>query len=243
MMEPILGSAGPIDKLFTDQSPSAQSGVGVVDKTVAILSAVESGPLSLAELTATTGIARATAHRLASALEHHGLLLRVDDGRFGLGYRLWVLGQAVPGVADLAGRVQPYLNQLRDRTGESAQLYVRDGNERVCLAVAESSHGLRTIVPVGARLTLQRGSAGAVFRRGDPQPVTQESSQVLDWVESVAEREPGVASVSAPVVNTSGALIAVVSVSGPVERTTTSPGDRYGDDVSKIAAAMAAVVV
>ncbi len=247
MMNPIIGKSAAIDKSDSDQSKTAQSsgeqsGVGVIDKSVDILSAVEGGPRSLAELTTTTGINRATCHRLASALEHHGLLRRVDGGRFALGYRLWLLGQAVPGATDLAGRIQPYLDQLRDRTGESAQFYVRDGNDRVCLAVAESTHGLRTIVPVGARLTLERGSAGAVFRQHDTKPGSQSPTR-HEWVESVAEREPGVASVSAPVVNASGELVAVVSVSGPIERTTTNPGKRYSDDVSKIAQEMAAAVV
>lgn len=256
-MKPILEKSEAIDKpdpeLFNRANPktvrseavrstTALSGVGVIDKTVAILSAVEAGSLSLAELTVATGINRATAHRLASALEHHGLLRRVDGGHFGLGYRLWLLGQAVPGVTDLADRIQPYLDQLRDRTGESAQFYVRDGDERVCLAVAESVHGLRTIVPVGARLTLERGSAGAVFRQHGPKQLS-ELPPTRGWVESVAEREPGVASVSAPVLNASGELVAVLSVSGPIERTTTSPGSRYGDDVSKIAGEMATAVV
>ena len=47
------------------------SGVGVLDKAVTILGTLESGPHSLAELVAATGIARPTAHRLAVALEHH----------------------------------------------------------------------------------------------------------------------------------------------------------------------------
>lgn len=200
-----------------------------------ILDAVEAGPCTLSELVERSGINRATAHRLATALEVHGMLRRSDDGKFTLGYRLWALGNAVPGASDLVERVQPLLSQLRDTTGESAQLYVREGDDRVCLAAAESAHGLRTIVPVGARLTLERGSAGAIFRGhipADPQP----------WVQSVAEREPGVASVSSPILNAAGSLIAVVSVSGPIERTTTEPGHRYGSDVAHVASRLAAVM-
>ena len=44
------------------------------------------------------------------------------------------------------------------------------------------------------------------------------------WAQSVGEREPGVASVSAPVRAPSGRVVAAVSVSGPLERLTRTPG-------------------
>ena len=52
------------------------SGIGVLDKAVAILDAISAEPASLAELVARTGMPRATVHRLAVALEHHGLAAR-----------------------------------------------------------------------------------------------------------------------------------------------------------------------
>ena len=63
------------------------SGVGVLDKAVRILAALEAGPQSLSDLVATTAIARPTAHRLAVALEHHRLVSRDFSGRFVLGTR------------------------------------------------------------------------------------------------------------------------------------------------------------
>jgi DNA-binding IclR family transcriptional regulator len=63
------------------------SDVGVIDKAVAILAAVEREPRALAGLVAATGISRPTAHRLAVALEVHGLLRRDGEGRFTLGSR------------------------------------------------------------------------------------------------------------------------------------------------------------
>jgi DNA-binding IclR family transcriptional regulator len=66
---------------------------------------------------------------------------------------------------------------------------------------------------------MDRGSAGKVLS-GAPDARRQ------GWAESVEEREAGVASVSAPVV-VGGEVIAAVSVSGPVERTTRQPGQKY----------------
>ena len=55
------------------------------------------------------------------------------------------------------------------------------------------------------------------------------------WAQSVGEREAGVASVSAGVLDADGVAVAAVSVSGPIERTTRQPGARYGDAVVEAA--------
>lgn len=204
------------------------SGVGTFDKAVVVLDALEDRPRSLSELTEVTRLPRATAHRLATALEAHGLVRRTGDGRFALGLRLVALGRAAADQLPLADAARPALAALRDTTGESVQLYVREGDRRVCVAALESPHGLRTIVAMGAALPLDRGSAGRVLTAADPAP----------WVASVAEREPGVASVSAPVRAADGRVVAAVSVSGPLERTGGDPGRRYGEAVAKAAAAV-----
>jgi DNA-binding IclR family transcriptional regulator len=210
------------------------SGVGVLDKAMAVLGALEAGPRTRAGLVDATGLTRATAHRLATALVAHGLARRDDEGRFSLGLRLIGLGhaaaEALPGWLD----ARPALERLRGETAESVQLYVRDGDERVCVESLEAPHELRTIVPVGARLPLDRGSAGHVLRPG-ARPATSPG-----WIESVGERQPGVASVSAPVVDPSGRVVAAVSVSGPLDRTTRTPGRRYGAAVAGAAARISA---
>lgn len=199
------------------------SGVGVLDKAFAVVDALEPGPLPLAGLVEATGLSRATAHRLAVALEAHGMVRRSGDGRFALGPRLAGLG-----LADLA---LPVIERLRDQTGESVQLYVRRGDRRLCVASLESTHGLRTIVAVGASLPLDVGSAGKVLR-GEPEAARR------GWAQSVEEREPGVASVSAPVRDGDGRVVAAVSVSGPIGRTTRSPGRRYARAVVGAAGAL-----
>jgi DNA-binding IclR family transcriptional regulator len=198
------------------------SGVGVLDKAVTILDALEERPLALAGLVEATGIPRPTAHRLATALEDHGLVRRDGQGRFTLGLRLVALGHAAAGELPITEAARPALEELREVTGESVQLYVRDGDRRVCTLSLESPHGLRTIVPLGAVLPLDRGSAGKVLR-GE---WTRQG-----WAESVGEREAGVASVSAPVLDAAGSVLAAVSVSGPIERITRTPGRRYGSAV------------
>jgi DNA-binding IclR family transcriptional regulator len=213
------------------------SGVGVIDKSAAILEALaETGPATLAELVDATGLPRPTAHRLAVALEAHGLVGRDERGRFRLGVRLAAWGRsAVPMSATMLEQSAEVLAGLRDETGESAQLYVRDGDHRVCVAAAERPAGLRDTVPVGARLPLVAGSGGKVLlawaEPADwPPGVDAAALRVVrrqGWAASVAEREAGVASVSAPVEGPDGAVVAAVSVSGPIDRLGRRPGARF----------------
>jgi DNA-binding IclR family transcriptional regulator len=204
------------------------SDVGVLDKVVVVLSALDGVPRALPEIAAATGLNRATAHRLLRALAVHGFTSQSQDTTWTLGPSCLELGRRASAGQPLQDAATPALKRLRDLTGESTQLYVRDGDRRVCVAATESPHGLRTIVALGAVLPLDRGSAGAVLR-GDGVVLRR------GWAESVGEREAGVASVSAPVMDGDGSVRAAVSVSGPIERTTKSPGRRWAAAVQEAA--------
>ena len=128
------------------------SGVGVLDKAAIVLGALEAGPATLAQLVAATGLARPTAHRLAVALEHHRLVARDLQGRFVLGPAARASSPTAAGEDRLLAAAGPVLAALRDHTGESAQLYRRQGDQRICVAAAERPIGLRDSIPVGAAL-------------------------------------------------------------------------------------------
>ncbi len=224
------------------------SGVGVLDKAVAILTTLESGPHTLAQLVAATGIARPTAHRLAVALEFHRLVTRDLGGRFVLGPRSSELAAAA-GEDRLLAAAAPALAALRDATGESAQLYRRQGDLRICVAVAERVSGLRDSVPIGSALTMQAGSAAQVLlawedseriHRGltNARFTAAQLAAVRrrGWAQSMGEREAGVASVSAPVRGPNGKVIAAVSISGPIERLGRQPGRLHAAVVAATAA-------
>ncbi len=206
------------------------SSVGVLDKAMAIVNAVATGPLSLNALSEKTGFHRATAHRLAVALEAHGLLRRDPEGRFVLGGRFVELGRVAGEGLPLVDAAGPALAKLVVATGESAQLYVRAGDQRVCVLSIVSPQSLRTNVAVGAVLPLDRGSAGRALQAT--------GAARKSWFESVAEREKGVASVSAPITDLEGEIRAAVSVSGPIERIGKTPGVRHGANVVRAARAI-----
>lgn len=206
------------------------SGIGVLDKAVLVLRQAASSPVTLAELVERVALPKATVHRIAVALESHGLLRRNESGAWVPGLLLTEL--AAEGEPSLVTRANPILAQLCRDTGESAQLFERAADARVCTAVAERASGLRDTVPLGARLPMTAGSAahvllawstgnGAdarVLDRASFSSKTLAEVRRLGYAHSSAEREAGVASISAPVRDSAGNVLAAVSVSGPVGR-------------------------
>ncbi len=212
------------------------TGVGVLDKMDLILGCLEPEALSLADLSATTGLPRPTAYRLACALEKLRYLRRDDQGRFALGPRLAELASS-GGEDWLVGAALPILTSLRDATSESAQLYRRRGNSRLCVAAVERETGLRDSVPAGTLLPMTAGSAAQVLLAwSSPEEIADACQEARftpadlatvrrrGWAHSAAEREPGLASISAPVFGPSDIVQAVISISGPLDRIGRKPG-------------------
>ena len=201
------------------------SGVGVLDKAFFVLNELVARPLSLTEVVERTGIPRATSHRLLSALEHHGAVRRNDNGDYCIGPTLAGLGRAATQQFPFLQLARDVATQIRDRTGESVQVFIPESDGRRCVVSLESPNGLRWIVPEGSLFPLTRGSAGKVL--------SGVRLSTGGWIESVEERVKGVASVSAPVVDDSGVVIAEFSVSGPLDRMGAQHGAKFGAVVLK----------
>ena len=222
-----------------------QTGVGVLDRCVTILDAVEQGSRAVPAISKATGLHRATTHRLVKALEHHGFVAKIGGQGYRLGPKLLRLAATATRDLPLRDLAHPVLERLAGMTGESAQLYVQDGDRRVCIDAVESANELRTIVEIGASLPLTAGSAGKVFLafasgpyrelllKGLEQPTEEGLATIrrLGWAWSAGERQAGVGSVSAPVFAPHGALTAAVSVSGPMSRIERSSAKRYATAV------------
>ena len=206
------------------------SGVGVLDKAFVVMNALVARPLSLAEAVDATSLPRATCHRLLAALETHGAVRRNAEGLYCLGPTLAALGNGAITQFPFLDRARDVATQLRDRTGESVQVFIAEADGRRCVVSLESPNGLRWIVPEGSLFPLARGSAGKVL--------TGAKVSQAGWIESVEERVKGVASVSAPIVDAEGNVIAALSVSGPLERMSDSPGAKFGAVVVRGARAL-----
>ncbi len=227
----------------------------MLDRCVGLLDLLADGPRSLRSLADASRLPRPTAHRLLVALEAHRLVARDATGAFRLGPRLTELAAVAGPELDLASLAGPVLDRLHRTTGESVQLYVRSDDHRLCIAARDAGTGLRDSVPVGALLPLAAGSGGKVLLAwssrdrdaeldADPAGVSADDLAAVrarGWAASVAEREPGVASVSAPVFR-NDTLLAAVCVSGPVSRLGQAPARKLSGPVTAAAADLSALL-
>jgi IclR family acetate operon transcriptional repressor len=199
--------------------------------------------MSLQQITRATGLPPSTCQRLVHNLVREGFLDRDEDRyRIGLALVRW----SAPGTLglDLVQLTRPVLQALRDETGETALLYVRDGAYRTVVGLAETHNVVLRMFMVGMVMALHAGSAGKVFMAFDPTarsaavshgltrqtPRTVVDIDLLDqqlgeirsagYATSFEERDAGAASVSAPVFGLTGELVAVLGIAAPTQRLT-----------------------
>src|SRR5215469_9137107 len=106
-----------------DAKPGASrtTGVGVLDRCVALLELLAGGPQTLRSLSAASRLPRPTVHRLLVALETHRLVVRDAGGAFRLGPRLTELALRAGSGLELGSLAAGVLARLHDPTGESVQ--------------------------------------------------------------------------------------------------------------------------
>ena len=190
----------------------------MLERVALVLDAVDDSSASASELARRTGLSVSTVHRLALSMADYGFLRRNDDGDFKLGHRF--VRTALESVA------QPILTELRNTTGETAQLWIRRGERRICRLTVDSQHELKATLPAGSALELPNGSSGRLLSH-DPEAL--ESVAEHGWVESVGRRTPGLGSVSAPIV-LRDQMIATLCLAMPLSPGRGVPGQGLRED-------------
>jgi IclR family acetate operon transcriptional repressor len=182
-----------------------------------------------------------TCLRLLQSLVGEGFLDRVGD-HYRPGINLLHWASLVPAAHEVINDAAPFLARLREATGETACLYVRDSLQRTCVAMDQSRHSVIRQLHVGKVMPLGAGSAGKVFlafdealyqeikAQGlvaytartltDPDALEEDLRQVraTGVSTSVGERDLSAASISAPVFDARGEVVAVIGIAGPKQR-------------------------
>lgn len=204
-------------------TPEPADGVIAVTRALTLLEAfgMNDAHLSLADLSRRTGMHKTTTLRIARTLAASNYLVQREDGNWRLGRAAGWLGACYQATFDVYELVDPVLRELTVQSGESASFYVREGNQRSCLARVDGPHTVRHNVRVGIALPLNLGAPGRVILAftGEPGSI-YESIRQRGYHISMGEREPEVSSIAAPVFGLNWRLLGSVCISGPLSRLT-----------------------
>lgn len=232
----------------TEKSNGGPASVGVISKVLRILEALQgsSGGLSLKAICDQTGIHKSTAHRFLKHLERERYLLRTESGAYLIGPRLSQLSARGNQEATLQAVARPILWDLWKSTQETVNLAVLDQGTVLYIDVIESPHEFRLSSRVGTRRSVHVTALGKslvaflpeetqrsildsiAFQASTPRTIgslvqfRHELEKIRRQGYAVDDEEAvqGARCVSAPILNSAGAPIAAVSVSGPVTRVT-----------------------
>jgi len=202
--------------------------------------------IGISNLAKRLGLAKSTAHRLAVTLLSEGLLEQnQENGRYRLGISLFIMGALVRRRLDVSNMAQPFLNVLRERTGETIHLAVMNETNIIYLYNLESSQAIRMKNYIGTlkpsfctsegRAILSFSNNELIQRvlHSELKPRTpntccdvNELIQIFQQVRQNGyaiddeESEIGMRGISAPVRDISSQVVASIGVGGPSQRLT-----------------------
>jgi len=198
-----------------------EPGVAAVNRALSILMAFENSVegMSLAELSAATGMYHSTILRLCESLLHYGFIVRLEDGRYKLGSTPFFLGMLYQESFRLWDHAAPVLRELVRATKETAAIYIRDGDSRVCLHRMTQPRSVLMHVREGERVELDKGAAGKVILAFSGEP-----GEVYDRIRhahyslSLSERRSESVGLACPVFGVRQKLICSISLGMPLFR-------------------------
>ena len=202
------------------------------------------GSIGVSEISRRLGLSKAVVHRVLRSLVSRRLLAADEaEGGYRLGSAAATLGARAVRDMNLRGCALPLLNQLQEESGETATVSELVGVSRVYLDQIPSQREIKMTVELGRPFPLHAGASSRVILAFGPpdlrhqildgplealtpktivdrEKLTAELSRnAQDGVAvSYGERQPGAASVAAPLLAADGYAVGAISVCGPVDR-------------------------
>jgi len=189
------------------------------------------------------GFSPATVQRLLQVLKANAFVAQDPVSRqYHLGVVFYRFLHTLKGTHPITRASQPFLQRLVSLTGETVHLNIIEGTDRVCIDTIESSRALKASMPIGSRSPLYAGGSSKCllafcepeFRERylsglpelvpftdrtvtDPVALRQELDRIrtLGYAVSLGERNRGLGSLSAPILNHQGQLLATLSLAVP----------------------------
>ncbi|UYP17923.1 IclR family transcriptional regulator [Rhodococcus sp. Z13] len=244
---------------MTQASTGTDGGVRSVARAFDLLNGfdAEHPVRTLRELVELSGLPKSTVVRLLGTLTSQGLVAnRGDSTTYSVGpaFLRWVA--LADAMWEVGAEARQLMTDLRDRCGETVNIYIRQDLHRVSIAQVEGTTTVRSVVQVGERYPLVAGAAGRILLGGCPDEVLDtlaEQEGATDLRNGAAgarevgyaithgDRELGASAVAAPIVSADGRVLAALSISGPTSRFTADRVARYVDAVTDTARQISAV--
>jgi DNA-binding IclR family transcriptional regulator len=223
--------------------------------------------LSMPEIIAALDLPRATVHDLVSTLVGRGFLAPVpgQPHRYRLGLRLFQLGSTYAERLDLPRAGAEVAAEVAARCDETVHVAVLDGTDVVYVAKIDSTHSVRMVSGVGRRLPAHCTAVGKMLLSGlsdtelaarypagtalpamtansitSPAALTTELADVRErgLAFDHCESNVSVVCVAAPVHDSTGSMVAAMSISVPTVRWTDDVARRWALAVTDGAAAL-----
>lgn len=198
-------------------------------------------PLGISEIATEIGLTRSSVFRLVYTLRHMGFLEEEQSKLFTLGPRVLNIGFAFLASKDIIEIARPELEALRDETQVSAHLAIRDERDVLYLSCVQTRSGFLSNMNVGSRVPAYAAPMGWLLLSGVPQPELAElyrkdafapltgqtpasAEQLIETVEAARRRgyvvsrgvmEAAGSSISAPITDRRGNIVAAIDISGP----------------------------
>jgi DNA-binding IclR family transcriptional regulator len=207
----------------------------------------DTAQLGVTEVSRNLGLSKSKVSRILSTLEQGGIVAKdKSTKKYHLGVKVLELADIFHGSSQWGTKAFPYLKKLRDKTDETVMVFVIDGDHRVCSEKIESTHELRPMLNIGGRYPLHAGSAGKLLlaylseeerkkilaKTGLPRLTVNTITKITalekdlhqiqkqGYAISHEERMDFLSSISAPIRDHTGKVIAAVCLDGPTVRFT-----------------------
>lgn len=220
--------------------------VKTVDRLVEVLDSFtrDRTSWSLSELSLHLGLPKSTLHRFLVGLERHGIMRRDENGRWLLGYRLFIWGSLAVESTGLRQVAAPIMRELAERTGETVLLTEYRNGHVICTEKIETSHSVRLAMHVGDVRAPHAGASSKVLmaylppaemgkiirERGLPrlctntitEPTALEAElariRELGYAQSYEETDIGAWGIATPIRDWRGEVVAGLGIAGPTVR-------------------------
>jgi IclR family KDG regulon transcriptional repressor len=232
------------------------------------LFSLELPEVTLSEIAHRLDIGISTAHRIINTLSEQGFIVKDPFTRnLRLGASILGMGTVVMKNNELCVKAEPYVQKLAKETGESTHLSILKDNSVVYLQKFDSSHPVYLLSHIGRKNPIHATSSGQaiiafqkkeviknVVREELPSFTSQTITNENDFLKlltriqnkgySVSKEElhEGVSSISAPIQNGSGNVIASLTIAGPTARIISTRTDFFIKSVLQTAKEISAVI-